>query len=230
MPKNKGKGGKNRRRGKNENDDVKRELILKEEGQSYAQVTRILGNGHLEAFCFDNSGGKKRLCHIRGKLRKKQWINQGDVILVGLRDYQDDKADVIMRYLADEARELKRMHEIPDNINITETSTNNTDGLDDVVFDERYNEEESDDEENGLPRNTNGRTGNRDSPSEEESNDDEEDGNEYYNPNRMPKKTGNLNAGNLLGSRKETGKGARNDRRQVISGSDSEGHDDLAHI
>ena len=99
MPKNKGKGGKNRRRGKNENDDVKRELIVKDEGQSYAQVTRILGNGHLEAFCFDNAGGKKRLCHIRGKLRKKQWINQGDVILVGLRDYQDDKADVIMKYL-----------------------------------------------------------------------------------------------------------------------------------
>lgn len=28
-----GKGGKNRRRGKNENEDLKRELILKEEGQ-----------------------------------------------------------------------------------------------------------------------------------------------------------------------------------------------------
>jgi hypothetical protein len=122
------------------------------------------------------------------------------------------------------------MHEIPDNINITETSTNNTDGLDDVVFDERYNNEVSDDEDNGLPRNTNGRTGNNESLSEEESHDEEDDGNEYYNPNRMPKKTGNLNAHNLLGSKKETGKGARNDRRQVISGSDSEGHDDLAHI
>lgn len=33
MPKNKGKGGKNRRRGKNENDFMKRELDLKEEGQ-----------------------------------------------------------------------------------------------------------------------------------------------------------------------------------------------------
>lgn len=32
MPKNKGKGGKNRRRGKNEAEE-KRELILKEEGQ-----------------------------------------------------------------------------------------------------------------------------------------------------------------------------------------------------
>ena len=33
-----GKGGKNRRRGKNENEAEKRELIFKEEGQEYAQV------------------------------------------------------------------------------------------------------------------------------------------------------------------------------------------------
>ena len=48
----------------------------------------MLGNGRITAFCFD---GKERLCHIRGKLRKKVWINTGDIILVGLRDYQDDK-------------------------------------------------------------------------------------------------------------------------------------------
>jgi len=33
MGKNKGKGGKNRRRGKNDNDDERRELIFKEVGQ-----------------------------------------------------------------------------------------------------------------------------------------------------------------------------------------------------
>ena len=32
----------------------------------------MLGNGRLEAHCFD---GKKRLCHIRGKMRKKVWVN-----------------------------------------------------------------------------------------------------------------------------------------------------------
>jgi translation initiation factor 1A len=230
MPKNKGKGGKNRRRGKNENDDVKRELILKDDGQSYAQVTRILGNGHLEAFCFDNAGGKKRLCHIRGKLRKKQWINQGDVILVGLRDYQDDKADVIMKYHADEARELKRMREIPENINITDTTTNPTEGLEDVIFDERYNEQESSGDEKGLPHNVGGQLGGNDSMSEDDSDEGEDESNNYYNPNRMPKNTGNLNARNLLGSKKESGKGARNDRREAISGSDSDANDELAHV
>jgi hypothetical protein len=39
MPKNKGKGGKNRRRGKNEGEE-KRELVFKEHGQEYAQVGR----------------------------------------------------------------------------------------------------------------------------------------------------------------------------------------------
>lgn len=66
-----GKGGKNRRRGKNENETEKRELVFKEDGQEYAQVTKMLGNGRLEAMCFD---GVKRLCHIRGKLRKKVWF------------------------------------------------------------------------------------------------------------------------------------------------------------
>jgi translation initiation factor 1A len=119
MPKNKGKGGKNRKRGKNEGDtDDKRELVYKEDGQEYAQVIRMLGNGRLEAQCID---GKKRLCHIRGKMRKKVWVATGDVVLLGLRDYQDDKADVIMKYTADEARVLKQYGELPENIRINDT-------------------------------------------------------------------------------------------------------------
>jgi initiation factor 1A len=47
MPKNKIKGGKN------ENETEKRELVFKEDGQEYAQVTNMLGNGGLEAICFD---------------------------------------------------------------------------------------------------------------------------------------------------------------------------------
>lgn len=117
MPKNKGKGGKNRRRGKNENDANKRELIFKEDGQEYAQVIKMLGNGRLQAYCFD---GVARLCHIRGKMRKKVWINSGDIVLVGLREYQDKKCDVILKYNADEARDLKTYGELPENAKINE--------------------------------------------------------------------------------------------------------------
>ena len=81
----------------------------------YAQVLRMLGNGRLEAACID---GVKRLCHIRGKMRKKVWVSTGDVILLGLRDYQDEKADVILKYAPDEARSLKAYGELPDNFKI----------------------------------------------------------------------------------------------------------------
>ena len=77
MPKAKGKGGKNRRRGKNDSED-KRELIFKEDGQEYAQVLRMLGNGRLEV----RIDGVKRLCHIRGKMRKKVWVNTSDIVLL----------------------------------------------------------------------------------------------------------------------------------------------------
>ncbi|AYV86982.1 MAG: nucleic acid-binding protein [Sylvanvirus sp.] len=126
----KGKGGKTRRRGKHINED-KRELTIKEEGQEYAQVIRMLGNGRLEGQCFD---GVTRLCHIRGKMRKKVWINPGDIILVGLRDFQDGKADIIQKYAIDEARKLKSLGELPD-----QTQINTTDKIgeadDDIPFD-----------------------------------------------------------------------------------------------
>lgn len=134
MPKNKGKGGKNRRRGKNDNDDDKRELVFKEDGQEYAQVLRMLGNGRCEAKCFD---GTTRLCHIRGKLRKKVWVNAQDIVLIGLRDYQDSKADIILKYSPDEARNLIKYNEIPDTTTINENAAEGEEGEDgdDVVFD-----------------------------------------------------------------------------------------------
>jgi translation initiation factor 1A len=146
MPKNKGKGGKNRRRGKNENEGLKRELVFKEDGQEYAQVTKMLGNGRLEAMCFD---GTKRLCHIRGKLRKKVWINQSDIILIGLRDFQDAKADVILKYSADEARNLKSYGEFPESVKINEIVDLGAGEMDDdIEFDEVGSSDESGSDDN----------------------------------------------------------------------------------
>lgn len=109
MGKNKGLGGKNRRRGTRD-PGFSRDIIFKEEGQEYAQVIRMLGGSRLEAQCFD---GTRRLCHIRGKMNKKEWVSAGDIVLIGLRDYQDTKADIIHRYNAEETRNLRAYNEIP---------------------------------------------------------------------------------------------------------------------
>ncbi|XP_006149034.1 eukaryotic translation initiation factor 1A, Y-chromosomal [Tupaia chinensis] len=102
MPKNEGKGGKNRRRGKNENEAVKR-VVFKEDGQENAQVIQMLGTGRLEALGF---ASVKRLCPIRGKLRKK-----------------DNKADGIFKSNADEARSLKAEDKLPELAKINEMDT-----------------------------------------------------------------------------------------------------------
>ncbi len=63
-------GGKHRRRGKDENDD-ERELVFRKDVQEYAQVTKMLGNGRLEAQYFD---GEKRLAHIRKRWGKSTYL------------------------------------------------------------------------------------------------------------------------------------------------------------
>jgi translation initiation factor 1A len=146
-------GGKNRRRGKNEGEE-KRELELKTEGQEYAKVLRMLGNGrlegannrrnrsfrvtgtplshthahtrtHLTATCFD---GHTRQCHIRGKMRKKVWVGVGDIVLISLRDFQDDKADVILKYAPEEARQLKAQGHLPESVVINDNAEGDEEG------------------------------------------------------------------------------------------------------
>ena len=63
----------------------------------------LMGNGRVHANCMD---GVKRMCTIRGKLRNRVWINAGDIILVSLREFGDEKADVIHKFYPEEAFEL----------------------------------------------------------------------------------------------------------------------------
>mmetsp|Transcript_27743 Transcript_27743/g.38590 ORF Transcript_27743/g.38590 Transcript_27743/m.38590 type:complete len:132 (+) Transcript_27743:111-506(+) len=126
MPKN--KGGKRKSRARRTATATKRELILKEEGQEYARVEKLLGGGRLTGACYD---GKTRLCIIRGTLMKRVWIRQGDIILVGLREYEDGKADVIHKYNPDEARVLKAKGELP---NYAQVEGEKNDEEDDCVF------------------------------------------------------------------------------------------------
>ncbi|KAK0188260.1 hypothetical protein F5146DRAFT_873288, partial [Armillaria mellea] len=52
------------------------------------------------------------------------WINQRDIIFLLLRDFQDDEADVIVKYTADEARNPPSFilyDDLPENEKINET-------------------------------------------------------------------------------------------------------------
>merc|ERR1712167_367496 len=102
----------------------------------------MLGNGRVEAQCFD---GKTRLAHIRGKMRRRVWINAGDIILLGLRDFQDDKADVLVKYKADEVSQLKKMGHLPASAVVKEQDEDSDD--DPFVFRARGEGEDFSDED-----------------------------------------------------------------------------------
>ena len=72
-------------------------------------------------------------------MRKKVWVSAGDIVLVGLREYQDDKVDIIHKYNADEARNLKQYGELPETARINETAVDmamdDGDGEDDIGID-----------------------------------------------------------------------------------------------
>lgn len=89
----------------------KRELVFKEDGQEYARCSALLGNRRLSLDCMD---GVQRLGLIRGSMKRGavNRVRVGDMVLVGLRDYQDDKADVVHKYDADEVHRLRAYGEI----------------------------------------------------------------------------------------------------------------------
>ncbi len=68
-------------------------------------VTAMLGAGHIKVRCED---GKERLGRIPGKMRKKIWIREGDVVIVVPWPFQPDRADIIWRYTNPQVEWLER--------------------------------------------------------------------------------------------------------------------------
>ena len=121
------KGGKKHKRNKKQNDFIEKTLRLKEEGQEYAQITKCLGNCRFTVMCFD---GKERLATMCGGMRKRRFVNQNDIVLVSLRDWQDEKCDIIDNYDDNLTKKLKSKGLVPDSIKLDLDKSNDLD-LDD---------------------------------------------------------------------------------------------------
>jgi len=100
--------GKSFRKKNHENKALSAFLILKQEGQSYGIIKKSLGDRRLEVLCDDN---KQRICNIPGKFRKSMWMSVNDIVLVNLRSYQDDKADISYKYSTTDIRKLIKTKE-----------------------------------------------------------------------------------------------------------------------
>jgi translation initiation factor 1A len=133
MPKNTGKGGNKRKKGKKPVQED-RELRFANESEEYAQITKILGDGRFQCKCSD---GIERIAHVRGKMRKRVWLANGDIILVSLREFEPEKCDVVEKYKDKELTKLKSNGEIPDSF-ILPSSNDEKENIDegDIKFEE----------------------------------------------------------------------------------------------
>lgn len=125
----KSKGGKSFKKGKK--IEAKTELIFKEEEQEYAQVVKLLGSSRMLVVCAD---GKERMCRIRGKLVRRAWVSVGTVVLISLREWEDDKCDMIHKYTDEEARRLHAYKELPQTIKLVSDEGDNAAIDDGIVF------------------------------------------------------------------------------------------------
>ncbi|RLG17862.1 translation initiation factor eIF-1A [Nanoarchaeota archaeon] len=66
------------------------------EGELFGVVDQLLGGARFKVKCSD---GKERICRVPGKLRRRLWIKQGNVVLVKKWDLQgDERGDIVYRY------------------------------------------------------------------------------------------------------------------------------------
>jgi translation initiation factor 1A len=113
-----------------------RTLLEPDEGQDFAVVQDMLGNGRVRVLCSD---GQLRVGRIRGSMRKyagKVIIDKNDLVLVSHRDWEDDKVDIIHKYTHEEASKLVRNGAVSDSIvkAINQTDTDVGTSHDYVVF------------------------------------------------------------------------------------------------
>ena len=76
----------------------------------FAIADQLLGASKLIVMCED---GKSRMARIPGKMKRRQWIKPGDLVVVRPWDIDDDKADVKHRYLRIQSQHLSRRGIIP---------------------------------------------------------------------------------------------------------------------
>lgn len=84
-------------------------------GELYAVADQLLGASRIKVMCED---GKSRMGRIPGKLKKRMWIREGDLLIVKPWDFQDEKSDILYRYTKTQSSYLKRRGWIPHNIDV----------------------------------------------------------------------------------------------------------------
>lgn len=98
-------------------DDQITKVIMpnKRKGEMFGIVEKLSGGSHLTVMCED---GFTRASRIPGKMKKRMWIREKDLVIVKPWQFQNEKADIVYRYTQTQANYLSRNSVLPEIINI----------------------------------------------------------------------------------------------------------------
>ncbi|MEM0117348.1 MAG: translation initiation factor eIF-1A [Conexivisphaerales archaeon] len=91
-------------------EEALKELVLPEKGEILGRVVKLMGSDHIMVQCTD---GKTRMGRIRGKLKRRIWIREGDVVLVAPWDFNDQRCDILWRYTVAQVDYLRENQYLP---------------------------------------------------------------------------------------------------------------------
>ena len=84
---------------------VRVRLPKKWNNEQFARAELMMGANHIRVRCFD---GVTRMGRIKGSMKKRTWIREGDSLIVTPWSFQDAKCDIVYRYLKPQTEWLQR--------------------------------------------------------------------------------------------------------------------------
>jgi translation initiation factor 1A len=103
-------------KGKPEQEEyIRLPLPNKNKNEMFAIADRLMGGSRINVICAD---GKSRLARIPGRMKRRQRVRAGDLVIIKPWDIQDEKADIIFRYRRTQANILSRRKLIPEEIDV----------------------------------------------------------------------------------------------------------------
>lgn len=80
-------------------------LPNRKKGELFGVVEKLLGASRMMVMCED---GVSRFTRIPGKMKRRMWIRERDLVIVKPWEFQREKADVVYRYTQTQASYLSR--------------------------------------------------------------------------------------------------------------------------
>ena len=90
-------------------------LPKRNKGEMFAIAERLMGGSRINVVCQDK---KSRMARIPGRMKRKQRVRAGDLVIVKPWDIQDDKADIIFRYTRTQSIILSRRKLLPEELDV----------------------------------------------------------------------------------------------------------------